>query len=243
MAKVTLITHTPEPDRLVAAAARLCYSRSAADKLLQELTPEKTGDFLRMLKTVGHESPFEHASFTFAIEGVSRTLLAQITRHRIASFSVRSQRYVSERDFGFVTPRAIEDNPEAQKAFEKAMESAGEAYSAIADILSKSYETEGMEKSAARKKAGEDARFVLPGSCETQMLVTMNARSLTGFFKQRCCARAQWEIRAVADEMLRLCRSAAPLIFEGAGPACLKGPCPEGKMTCGKIEEVRGRYR
>jgi thymidylate synthase (FAD) len=106
---------------------------------------------------------------------------------------------------------------------------------------------QGMDEKEARskavKKANEDARFVLPNACETKIVVTMNVRSLFNFFRHRCCSRAQWEIKAVADEMLKLCREVAPNVFKNAGPSCLAGKCPEGKMTCGKINEMKEFYR
>ena len=210
MMTVRLIAHTPEPEKVVAAAAKLCYSDAHITDLLDGLDEEKTARFLTMLSDLGHASPIEHASFTFGIEGVSRTLLAQITRHRIASFSVQSQRYVRLDDFRYVIPPEIEAIPEAKAAFIESM--------------------------------NEDARFVLPNACETKMVVTMDARSLQNFFHLRCCSRAQWEIRALAEEMLRLVYPVAPHIFAKAGPACVSGPCPEGKMCCGRTAEVRARY-
>jgi thymidylate synthase (FAD) len=249
--KVTLITHTPEPEKIIAAAAKLCYASADIDTLLEGLNEENTTNFIDMLTNIGHESPIEHVSFTFGIEGVSRALLAQITRHRIASFSVQSQRYVEEKDFRFVTPPEISDNPEAIKIFNEQMDSAINAYNKLADILKdKHYETfisqgfdEKTAKQKAQKKAIEDARFVLPNACETKMIVTMNARSLFNFFKLRCCQRAQWEIKAVADEMLRLCCEVAPVLFKNAGPSCVRGNCTEGKMSCGKPDEIRAFYK
>ena len=249
--KVTLITHTPEPEKLIAASAKLCYASADIDTLLDGLTEEKTLSFIEMLTNIGHESPIEHLSFTFGIEGVSRTLLAQITRHRIASFSVQSQRYVEEKNFQFVTPPEIKNEPNAIKIFNEQMESSINSYNKLVDILKeKHYNTfisEGMdEKSAktkAQKKAIEDARFVLPNACDTKMIVTMNARSLMNFFRLRCCTRAQWEIKAVADEMLRLCYEVAPVLFKNAGPSCLRGNCSEGKMSCGKPDEIRAFYK
>jgi len=190
-------------------------------------------------------------SFTFGIEGVSRSLLAQITRHRIASYSVKSQRYVKEGQFEFITPPAIAENPEAHKLYIESMEQAQATYNQLADILSEKYIVENLEagmaekqaKNQAEKKAIEDARFVLPNACETKMIVTMNARSLMNFFHHRCCSRAQWEIRALADEMLRLVKEVAPTLFSLAGPSCVAGPCPEGKMTCGKAAEMRKKYK
>ncbi len=249
--KVTLIAHTPDPEQTVACAAKLCYSNSTIDDLQEGLTPEKSAAFLEMLAGLGHASPIEHASFTFGIEGVSRSLLAEITRHRIASFSVQSQRYVKENQFAFVTPPEIAACPEALEIFEDAMRQDTRQYNKLADILFDRHFKEmiesGMDDKTARrnaeKRAIEDARFVLPNACVTKMLVTMNARSLYNFFRLRCCNRAQWEIRTLAREMLRLVSGVAPTLFETAGPPCYAGDCPEGKMSCGKMSEMREIYR
>ena len=250
MLKVSLIAHTPEPEKVVAAAAKLCYSNAHIDDLLDGLTPEKSADFVRMLARMGHESPTEHASFTFAIEGVSRSLLAQITRHRIASFSVQSQRYVRLDQFEYVTPPAMEEDPEGLAAFEQAMAEEAEHYRRIAAVLKEGHirqlVAQGMDEEKAAKKAEkmaiEDARFVLPNACTTKMIVTMNARSLQNFFHHRCCNRAQWEIRELAEQMFKLVYEVAPALFATAGPSCVVGPCPEGKMSCGRADEVRAYY-
>ncbi|MBQ2709939.1 MAG: FAD-dependent thymidylate synthase [Clostridia bacterium] len=241
--KVELLTYTPDAEKLIAAAAKLCYSKSDVATLMDNLTPEKTENFLRMLEDLGHESPVEHASFTFAIEGVSRTLLAQITRHRIASFSVQSQRYVSKTDFPYIIPPEIEAVPEAKAEFLAAMEEDAAHYESIRQKLIARYLEDGMDARAAEKKANEDARFVLPNACDTRIIMTMNVRSLCNFFRLRCCNRAQWEIRAVAIEMLRLCREACPLLFAKAGPSCLWGACSEGAYSCGKAADVRKALR
>lgn len=251
MAKVTLLAFTPHPEHTIASAAKLCYSASDIDGIREGLTDEKAASFVEMLAEIGHESPIEHASFTFGIEGVSRALLAQITRHRIASFSVQSQRYVAENDFEFVTPPEIANEPEALKLFNEAMQRDKEYYEKITAVLKEKHKAEFLaegkdEKSAERaaeKKAIEDARFVLPNACDTKMVVTMNARSLQNFFRHRCCNRAQWEIREVANQMLCLVTAVAPNLFKNAGPSCVSGGCPEGKMTCGKIKEVREYYK
>ncbi len=251
MMTVRLIAHTPEPEKVVAAAAKLCYSDSHIPDLLDGLDEARTARFLDMLSDLGHASPIEHASFTFGIEGVSRSLLAQITRHRIASFSVQSQRYVRLDDFRYVVPPAIEAVPEAKAAFLAAMEQDAASYLDLAHKLEEGHAArlmaEGMPEREARRKAeklaNEDARFALPNACETKMVVTMNARSLHNFFRLRCCERAQWEIRALAEEMLRLVYPVAPHLFRTAGPGCLAGPCPEGRMCCGHSDEVRERYR
>ena len=249
--KVALLTHTPMPEHTVASAARLCYSPSTIDDIREGLTEEKTAAFVDMLAEIGHESPIEHASFTFGVEGVSRSLLAQLTRHRIASFSVQSQRYVAESHFEYVLPPEIEAIPEAAARYRQAMAEDQAHYEALTEILKAKHLEEflaaGMaEKAAARaaeKKAIEDARFVLPNACTTKLIVTMNARSLHNFFRHRCCNRAQWEIRELADKMLAECVAVAPHLFKNAGPACVAGACPEGKMTCGKITEMRAKYR
>ena len=250
MAKVTLLTHTPDPERYIAAAAKLCYSASGVDTLLDKLTDEKAAEFVEMLASMGHESPIEHVSFTFGIEGVSRSLLAQITRHRIASFSVQSQRYVRLDDFRYVIPPEIEAIPEAKAAFLESMDEDAKRYLDLVKKLEEGHTArlmaEGMPEKAARAKAGkqanEDARFVLPNACETKMVVTMNARSLQNFFHLRCCSRAQWEIRELAEKMFELVYPVAPHIFAKSGPACVSGPCPEGRMCCGKTAEVRAKY-
>ncbi|MBC8569890.1 FAD-dependent thymidylate synthase [Zongyangia hominis] len=250
MAYVTLLAHTPMPEKIVASAAKLCYAQSDIETVMDNLDEKKTAAFVDMLSELGHESPIEHASFTFGIQNVSRALLAQITRHRLASFSVQSQRYVKENHFEFVTPPEIAADPEAAAVFQGSMENALRDYLRLSDILQRRHEKalleEGVDEKTARSKAEkmaiEDARFVLPNACDTKMIVTMNARSLQNFFRHRCCSRAQWEIRDVANQMLVLCKEAAPALFKKAGPSCVAGQCPEGKMSCGKTREMRERY-
>ena len=247
---VKLLAYTPDPERTVACAAKLCYAAADIDTVYQGLTEEKTAGFLDMLGEIGHESPIEHASFTFGIEGVSRSLLAQLTRHRIASYSVQSQRYVKENRFDFVVPPEIGAIPEAKEEFAAAMEEDARRYLRLTELLQAKHEQEFLaqglgEKEAAKKaekKAIEDARFVLPNACATKLICTMNARELRSFFTHRCCNRAQWEIRALATEMLRLVKEAAPHLFSMAGPPCLRGACPEGKMSCGQMAQVRERF-
>lgn len=251
MLHVTLLACTPDPEKMVAQAAKLCYSPATIDALGQSLTPDKVRSFVEMLAEIGHESPIEHTAFTFGIEGVSRSLLAQLTRHRIASYSVQSQRYVAEKAFEYVLPPEIAAIPEACALFEQAMRQDQEQYDQLTALLSAKHKADfiaqGMEEKAAakaaEKKAIEDARFVLPNACATKIIVTMNARSLMNFFRHRCCNRAQWEIRALADQMLLLCLRQAPHLFKNAGPACVAGPCPEGKMCCGHTAEMRQRYQ
>ena len=250
MAIVTLITHTPEPEKVVAAAAKLCYSNTGVVDIGNNLTEEKTASFVKMLSDMGHDSPTEHVTFTFGIEGVSRALLAQITRHRIASYSVQSQRYVTLENFQYIVPPEIEAIPEAKKLFLEAMDTDRKYYESLREILKakhlKTMLDDGVEEKtaqkAAEKKAIEDARFVLPNACDTKMVVTMNVRSLHNFFKHRCCNRAQWEIQDLAEQMYKLVFNVAPNLFTKSGPACTFGKCPEGKMTCGKALEMREKY-
>jgi thymidylate synthase (FAD) len=187
-------------------AAAICTDYHDADKAL------------RGALSAGHESVIEHAAFTFRIEGVSRALLTQITRHRLASFSVESQRHVDMSAMPCVTPPAIAADPEIMREYN--------------DVLShiKSF----YQRAVSSGIDKEDARFVLPNACETRMIMTMNARELRHFFSLRCCNRAQWEIRALADEMLRQCKNVAPALFDKAGPGCVRGRCPEGKRRCEK---------
>lgn len=238
------------PEKIVASAAKLCYSNSDVDKLMDRLDEQKSREFVEMLNDMGHESPTEHATFTFAIEGVSRALLAQITRHRLASYSVQSQRYVRLEDFKYIIPPEIQQSPEALEIFQNAMKRDAEDYERISAILKEKHKKQNIqdgmdEKQASRtaeKKAIEDARFVLPNACETKMIVTMNARSLQNMFNQRCCNRAQWEIHELADRMLKLVYDVAPSLFKNSGPRCLNGPCPEGRMSCGKAAQVKKYY-
>lgn len=250
MMNVQLLAYTPDPERLIAAAAKNCYSASGVDGILDGLTKEKTDRFLEMLADLGHESPIEHVSFSFAIEGVSRSLLAQITRHRIASFSVQSQRYVRERGFEYVAPPEIENLPEAKALFDRAMEEDQKTYETLTAMLADKHLQallgqgipEKKARAQAEKMAIEDARYVLPNACATRIVMTANARSLQNFFRLRCCERAQWEIRALAEEMYKLVYAVAPTLFRKSGPPCVAGPCTEGKMTCGRAQEVRAHY-
>lgn len=227
--RAKLIRYTANPEATIALASKLCYSSRDVDDLIADIEAKDNARFIAMLHSMGHYSPFEHASFTFAIEGVSRALLAQITRHRIASFSVRSQRYVSEGDFNYIVPPAISAlGSEAEAEYERQMATMLDWYRGWQEKLG-----------GAGESANEDARFVLPNAAATRLVMTMNARELMHFFSLRCCNRAQWEIREMAWQMLALCKQAAPALFEHAGPACVSGACPEGKNTCGKAAEVR----
>lgn len=215
--KVTLLAHTPEPEKLVAAAARLCYSNKQVSEIMDNFTEEKVEKFIDKLVALGHESPLEHVSFTFGIEEISRACSHQLVRHRIASYSQKSQRYVKENNFGYITPESIVKNNMFRE------------YDNFMRIVNNYYDT--------FLKAGipaEDARMILPNACETSIIVTMNVRTLLNFFKHRDCNRAQWEIRSVAREMMKLCKEVAPKLFAKAGASCRYGKCSEGEMSCGE---------
>ena len=227
---VVLLTHTPDPEKNCALAARTCYSALDEQGLQEKVESADQSKFLKGIVASGHLSVLEHASFTFCAEGVSRALLAQISRHRIASFSVQSQRYVSlEKGFDYIIPPRIKDlGEEAVLEYNAEMEQMHKWYIAWQEKLG--------------ENANEDARFVLPNACETHITFTMNARELLHFFSLRCCNRAQWEIRELATEMLRLCKEAAPIIFENAGPGCVSGACPEGPRSCGQAKTMREKF-
>ncbi len=251
MLKVSLLQHTGEPEKIIAAAAKLCYSSADVGSIMDKLDDGSAAKFVDMLMDLGHESPIEHVTFTFGIEGVSRTLLAQLTRHRIASYSVKSQRYVVERQFEYIIPPEIEEDTSAREIFVRAMERDQKDYDDIRAILEKkNFDTlilkgksEKAAKSQAEKMAAEDARYVLPNACETKLIATFNARSLYNFLTRRLCERAQWEIMDLAQKMYELVIDVAPTLFKKAGPPCVYGPCTEGKMSCGKIAEKRKMYR
>lgn len=236
---VELLRYTPVPEEVIAMGAKLCYSGAAVGDLQAGVEASDQTKFIGKLVDMGHFSPIEHASFTFGVEGVSRSLLAQITRHRLASFSVQSQRYVGKTSkagengvFDYILPPRIA--------------ALGEEYAAEFDRqmrqMQKWYDDWNEKLGGKGESANEDARFVLPNAAETKLLMTMNARELLHFFRLRCCNRAQWEIRTLAETMLQLVRAVAPSLFKNAGPGCLGGSCPEGKMACGKIAEVRKKY-
>ena len=216
--KVTLLAYTQNADAICAAAGKSCYSEKSSQDLLNADNPEKV---LGKIVGMGHHSVIEHASFTFSVEGVSRSLTHQLVRHRVASFSQQSQRYVSLNEPTFVVPPKIEEDPECLKVYNETMDTIWKAYNKLAETV-----------------PPEDARYVLPNGCTTNITITMNARELLHFFRLRCCNRAQWEIREMADEMLRLCKEVSPTIFAKAGPPCVSDKCPEGKLSCGHPRKI-----
>lgn len=221
--QVKLLRHTPEPERTVAMSARLCYSPIGAAQLEEKISDEQAAKLVRKLVTMGHFSTLEHVTFTFAIEGVSRVLTHQLVRHRIASYSQQSQRYVKEHAFETIMPVSIAKNPEAKAKFAKLMTEIQDMYNEFTEA--------GIP--------AEDARYILPNAAETKIVCTFNARSLLNFFSLRCCTRAQWEIRALANMMLAECQRVAPVLFENAGPTCVsEGVCHEGDMSCGRIKAI-----
>jgi len=225
--QVVLLNSTPEPEKTVALAARLCYSANSILELEENVAGVSFEKFLGKILKMGHLSVLEHASFTFGIEGISRAASHQLVRHRLASYSQQSQRYVKFNEPEFVTPETIASNGDAQKRYLEAVDCAYAAYQGLLDM--------GIP--------AEDARFILPNAAATKIIVTMNARELLHFFRLRCCERAQWEIRDMATRMLSLVKDKAPFIFGDAGPACVAGACSEGKMTCGRPKEIREKFK
>lgn len=250
--KVKLLAYTPDPEKLVAAAAKNCYSSTDVDSVLDGLTEEKTESFVNMLS--GRSATKARSSMCRSPlqSRVYRVLCwRSITRHRIASFSVQSQRYVREKGFEYVVPPEIDKIPAARAKFIQAMEDDQRTYEELTAVLMEGYLKELLEqgvpektaRSKAEKHAIEDARYVLPNACATRIVMTANARSLKNFFRLRCCNRAQWEIRALAEEMYKQVYAVAPTLFGHCGPACVDGVCTEGKMSCGKAAEVRAHYQ
>lgn len=221
---VKLICHTPEPERTVAMSARLCYSAIGAEQLAETMSQEQVEKLVEKIVSMEHLSTLEHASFTFAIEGISRVLSHQLVRHRIASYSQQSQRYVSEHDFEYIVPPTIAGKEEARAKFESLMQTIRNTYDELVAM--------GVHK--------EDARYCLANATETKIVVTMNARALLHFFQLRCCTRAQWEIRRMAQAMLEEVQTVAPLLFKKAGPTCVtSGYCSEGELTCGRLAALQ----
>lgn len=221
---VELLQYPEHPERAVATAARLCYAPVGATELMETMPPERVQSVLSTIMKSGHFSTLEHVSYTFAVDGVSRALTHQLVRHRLASFNQQSQRYVKfAGDVEVVKPPTVAAQEDTSRVFDEAIDAVVDAYHKLLDA--------GVP--------AEDARYLLPNAAETKIVITMNIRELLHFLSLRCCNRAQWEIREMAWQMLALCKQAAPALFEHAGPACVSGPCPEGKSTCGKAAEVR----
>ena len=251
MLKVELLRYTQDGEKLIGAAAKLCYSSVGINEIEENLNEENTESFLSLLMDLNHESPIEHVSFTFGVEGVSRSLTHQLVRHRIASFSQQSQRYVKLEQFEYILPPNIAKNEKAKVIFEEAMKEDQKSYDEITNILFEEHYNKYIEaglsqkeaRSKSEKESIEDARYVFPNACETKIVFTMNARVLLNFFRLRCCNRAQWEIRELAIQMLKEVKDIYPTLFKNAGPSCIQKSCPEGKMTCGKIMEVRENFK
>ena len=221
-----LLSHTPQPERTVALAARLCYSARGVAGLDAGFGEAEVASLLDKLLGMGHFSALEHAQFVFGIEGISRACSHQLVRHRIASFSQQSQRYVTLGEVKAVLPPAVSADPQKAARFQEKLEDIWAFYRELVE--------DGV--------AAEDARYILPNACETKLVVSMNARELRHFFRLRLCRRAQWEIRDLALAMLRAAAPAAPLLFRDAGPGCLAGACPEGAYSCGETAAVRADF-
>jgi thymidylate synthase (FAD) len=264
--EVKILEHTPNPEKVIAQAGKLCYSASTIDEIGEDLTEENIDKFVNMLISLGHESPLEHVSFTFGIEGVSRSLSHQLVRHRIASYSQQSQRYVRLNQFEYIIPKEIDRYTELRKLYIENMKQSQRDYDSLVEGLIKHYIAEHLKLdywdfknidyinqalheiksdnkklySKFEKKAIENARYVFPNACETKIIVTMNARSLLNFFNHRCCSRAQDEIQELAYAMLIEVKKIAPTLFKKAGASCVQlGYCKEGNMSCGRYPTLK----
>jgi thymidylate synthase (FAD) len=226
--QVNLLSYTKNPQLVIYASARQCYSKSSAHSIFtksDEVDSDKVKSFVNKLMKRGHLSPLEHVSFTFAIEGISRVCTHQLVRHRIASFSQQSQRYVDMKDFKVIVPPLIEQDEEVEAIFHESIDKMRDYYFKMRQKLE--------EKGLGREEVNQDLRFILPQATEAKIVVTMNARELLHFFGERLCLRAQWEIRALAAKMLALARGAVPEVFADAGAKCkLLGYCPENNQDC-----------
>jgi thymidylate synthase (FAD) len=227
--RVKLLETSEHALSLIYVAYRQCYaSRWAGDMWEEDGSEEHKAAFIRKMMPSGHDSPLEHVKFTFAIEGVSRALTHQLVRYRMASYSQQSQRYVDMKEFGYILPPSIAGDETLRTEFVRCMDEIQRSYQELLARFN--------EKGVVGERAHEDARFVLPQAAETKIVVTMNCRELLHFFAQRCCQRAQWEIRALANAMLEICREKLPPVFENGGARCERlGYCPEGKFNCGRF--------
>lgn len=214
---VKLINFTPNPERTIAAAARLCYSDKSGEDLFENLSDLEVEKLVKKIIDLGHYSVLEHVSFTFAISGISRVTTHQLVRHRVgASYSQRSQRYIIEDNFNYIIPSSIKERPELLEKYKQTMDNLNNLYEEFSKVVPK-----------------EDARYLLPQAIESKIIVTFSLRALLHFIELRSCRRAQWEIQILAWRMLKEAKKVAPILFKDAGPGCLKGPCPEGSMSCG----------
>jgi thymidylate synthase (FAD) len=214
--KVKLLRFTADAELLCGTAAQTTIKSGKPTEILEKMDSETAKQKIKRVTGYGHASVIEHAYFTFSLEDVSRAMTHQLVRHRIASYTQQSQRYVTYDTLEkYVTPPTISNNNQAKKTFDNTLEKISAAYQELLKL--------GIPK--------EDARFILPNAAKTNIIVTMNARELRHFFNLRCCARAQWEVRHVAVEMLKQARKATPALFENCGPTCVElGYCTEGKM-------------
>jgi len=225
--KVTLLSHTADPEENVVAAIRQCYSSVGAEELKEKTTEEVRKRLIKQVIESGHTSTLEHASFTFALDGVSRVTEIHLIRHRIASFSIQSGRYVKRGDAAYRVPskiRALKDKKLLEKYLEH-LEKTQELYNELIEA----------------EIPAEDARYCQPQSIQVKIVMSMNARELLHFFSLRTCTRAQWEVQEVARLMLNEVRKVAPTIFENAGPPCISEKlCNQGKLSCGIWKNIKG---
>ena len=228
--KITLLSETFNGMELISAAGYMCYTDDTVEGIIKRVensSKEAIEGYIKNLLDKKHYSVLEHVSFSFGIEGISRACSHQLVRHRIASYSQRSQRYVSEKQFKYVTPETFDNMTAGTLWFENKMKTIQKWYNEAIKA--------GVPK--------EDARYLLPNACETSLIMTMNIRELLHFFTVRCCNRAQLEIKNMAIEMLKILKTKYPVIFENVGPSCVSAKCNEGSLSCGKMKEVKTKFK
>ncbi|MBW3011268.1 FAD-dependent thymidylate synthase [Candidatus Woesearchaeota archaeon] len=249
--EVALLRCSPRPEELVSLSAKLCYSHADLNDLRGSVETKDQKKFVDKLLGMGHLSPVEHVCFTFGVQGISRACTHQLVRHRVASYSQQSQRYVGEHSkkheggeeedadstFDFIIPPSVKSAGK-EEWFKEKMQLMQNWYDELCEALGDSGES-----------SNQDARFLLPNAAETKIIITMNARELMHFYNVRCCNRAQWEIRAMAMEMLKYSIQECPTIFSNAGPTCTQKDhsgkykaCGEGSYGCGKAKEMREMF-
>lgn len=255
---VKLLSHTENPELVIATAGKLCYSPSTIEDLMEKQTDESVERFVNMLVGLGHESPLEHTSFTFGIEGISRIVEIQLVRHRIASYSIQSGRYVKRENPEFIKPERIKNNYVASDIFDEVARVSVKGYNDLflvlmldlmgysnaevsimsdierEEIVYKLYESDIKTYKKYEKLAIEDARYVHLQSIGVKVICTFNLRSLINFTRHRECRRAQREIQNLSKAMIKLIDDKFPLLGKILGAPCRFGTCPEGSYCCGQ---------
>ncbi|HXW76465.1 MAG TPA: FAD-dependent thymidylate synthase [Candidatus Eremiobacteraceae bacterium] len=231
--RVMLLEKSPNPTAMTATAARTCYSANAPDAIVKrwDAKPEDMLATVERVRNAGHHSTLEHNIYVFAVTGLSRAATHQLVRHRHLQFDQQSQRYLAFKhaDFPFVKPKKIASLPALSERFDRLMADIGAAYGEM----------------LAAGVPGEDARFVLPNAAASQLVVSGNARAWYEFLTLRTCNMAQWEIREMSFQVLRILKREDPVLFKDAGATCVRGYCnePEGPRCPRYIAVIKAQLR